>query len=56
MGKIITYTETNVRNYGIDALRILSMFMVLVLHVLGAGGVMENCEPFSISYVSAWTL
>lgn len=26
------------RNYGIDMLRILSMYMVVVLHVLGQGG------------------
>lgn len=29
------------RNYGIDLLRIVSMFMVVVLHVLGAGGLLE---------------
>lgn len=44
------------RNYGIDALRILSMFMVLVLHVLGAGGVLAAAKPFSASYITAWTL
>lgn len=26
------------RNYGIDLLRMISMFMVVVLHVLGQGG------------------
>lgn len=29
------------RNYGIDALRLFSMFLVAVLHVLGHGGVLE---------------
>ena len=26
------------RNYGVDALRILAMYMIVVLHVLGQGG------------------
>ena len=30
------------RNYGIDLLRLVSMFMVVVLHVLGQGGVLSN--------------
>jgi len=30
------------RNYGIDALRIFSMFLVVILHILGHGGVLEN--------------
>ena len=31
-------TTCSNRNYGIDLLRILSMLMVIVLHVLGWGG------------------
>lgn len=30
------------RNYGIDALRLLSMFQVVVLHVLGQGGILAQ--------------
>lgn len=30
------------RNYGIDLFRFISMFMVVVLHVLGHGGVLES--------------
>lgn len=30
------------RNYGIDALRIVSMFMIVLLHILGQGGIIEN--------------
>lgn len=30
------------RNYGIDALRLFSMLLVVTLHVLGHGGVLEN--------------
>lgn len=29
------------RNYGIDLLRIVSMFMVVILHVLGSGGLLD---------------
>lgn len=30
------------RNYGIDLLRIVSMFMVVLLHILGAGGMLSG--------------
>ncbi|NBJ91253.1 acyltransferase family protein [Parablautia muri] len=43
-------------NYGIDALRILSMFMVVVAHILGPGGVLAAAEPRSIQYEAAWFL
>lgn len=46
----------NGRNYGIDLLRILSMYMVVVLHVLGCGGILDNCEKFSFNYYIAWFL
>ena len=29
------------RNYGIDALRIVSMLMIVMLHVIGHGGVIK---------------
>lgn len=32
------------RNYGIDALRIVAMLYVIVLHVLGRGGGSEGCN------------
>ncbi len=57
--KICTYSskECNTcRNYGIDSLRIVSMYMVVVLHVLGVGGVLINLTPFSPSYCIAWIL
>lgn len=44
------------RNYGIDFLRIVSMFMVVILHVLGQGGILDAAEPFSVKYWSAWFL
>lgn len=47
---------TDKRNYGIDLLRILSMLMVLLLHILGAGGVLGTSERLSPNYEIAWFL
>lgn len=44
------------RNYGIDLLKIVSMFMVVVLHVLRHGGVLDNVVPLSINDTFAWLL
>lgn len=44
------------RNHGLDGLRILSMFMVVVLHVLGVGGVLDQTPPLSVRYWAAWGL
>lgn len=44
------------RNYGIDLLRLLAMYMVIVLHILGIGGILESCEKFSLNYYVAWLL
>ncbi len=41
-----TYTE---RNYGIDLLRLAAMFMVVVLHVLGNGGVLSSATGINYS-------
>lgn len=30
------------RNYGIDCLRIVAMYMVVVIHILGMGGYMAQ--------------
>ncbi len=43
------------RNYGIDLLKILSMYMVVVLHILHHGGIMTGCEP-GMSQLSAQLL
>jgi len=48
-----TESEKKPRHAGIDLLRIVSMFLVAVLHVLGAGGVL-NALPFGVSYGVAW--
>lgn len=44
------------RNPGLDLLRILSMFFIVVLHLLGVGGVLGNTAPFSWGFLGAWLL
>ena len=44
------------RDYGIDLLRIVSMLMVPILHVIGQGGIFDAAIPFSLQYESAWLL
>lgn len=46
----------NERNYGVDALRILAMLMVVVTHVMGVGGILDACEPLSPQYGVTWFL
>lgn len=44
------------RNYGLDLLRILSMFMIVNLHVLGQGGAMVKIVGRPEAYYAAWFL
>lgn len=44
------------RNYGIDLLRIVFMFMVCMLHVLGQGGVLKACQEGTLKYNVFWFL
>lgn len=44
------------RHYGIDLMRILSMFYVVVLHTLGHGGVLDAAAEGSPQYMTAWFL
>lgn len=44
------------RNYGIDLLRLLLMYMVCILHVLGKGGVLASCEIGTEQYKVFWLL
>lgn len=44
------------RNMGLDLLKILSTFLVVLLHLLGAGGILSSCEPLSDNYNAAWLL
>lgn len=55
INSVINKTE-NTRNYGVDLLRIVSMYMVVVLHVLGQGGALQEAMSPSLQYQSAWFL
>lgn len=44
------------RNFGIDFLRIISMYMIVILHVLGQGGILNNLEVLSLKFNLAWLL
>lgn len=49
-------TVSKERNYGIDLLRILSMFYVIILHSLNRGGVLKTAPINSSQYIAAWFL
>lgn len=42
------------RNYGIDLLRFLSMFFVLILHSLGDGGLLKGTVFGSVHFKTVW--
>jgi surface polysaccharide O-acyltransferase-like enzyme len=44
------------REVGVDLLRLLSMFMVVLLHVLGHGGFLSQTVTNSLNYNLAWFL
>lgn len=44
------------RNYGIDLLRMLSMFMIVILHILGQGGVMVKVPGSEEGFYASWFL
>ena len=44
------------RNYGIELLRILAMFFIVLLHVIGQGGVAGAAAAGSAQYRAAWIL
>lgn len=48
--------EREERNYGIDLLRAVAMYMVAVLHVLGQGGILKAAENSPGQLYSAWFL
>lgn len=45
---------TRQRNYGIDALKNLAMFMIVVYHIMLHGGILHNLPQFSGRYEIAW--
>ncbi len=44
------------RNYGIDLLRLVLMYMVCLLHTLGQGGILDAAVPGSASFGIYWLL
>ena len=44
------------RNYGIDSLRLIAMFMVVLLHVLGQGGILSATKGFKNAEVWFWEI
>ena len=48
--------NTSLREPGLDLLRLLSMLLVIVLHLLGQGGVLAALTPGSGHYWAAWAL
>ena len=54
--KIASRQLNSQRNSGIDLLRIITMYMVIVLHVLGSGGVLESAPASSLHYWILWFL
>lgn len=44
------------KNYGIDVLRMLAMFMVVVLHILNQGGILNASGRFTSQYEAGWLL
>ena len=44
------------RNYGIDLLRLISMLMVVILHILGYGGGLSGVENFTLKGELLWGL
>ena len=47
-------TNSDFRNNGIDLLRIVSAFYVIILHTLGLGGILSNTEPGTPQYSLFW--
>ncbi len=50
--------QANKKEYfpGIDLLKLISMFFILILHILGQGGVLNATKPTELNYWIAWLL
>ena len=46
--------KESTRNYGIDLLRLIAMFFVVLLHCFGKGGILANAIVNSSQYKLAW--
>lgn len=52
----IEVIQVDKRYYGIDFLKVLCMLMIVVLHILGQGRVLDNTEFLSVNYTVAWLI
>ena len=43
-------------NYGIDVLKIVVMFMIVMWHIVGHGGVRKNTQIFTVNYDVVWII
>ncbi len=46
--------ETKRRNNGIELLRIISAFSIILLHIMGHGGIRDSLRPGDINYYVLW--
>lgn len=46
----------NQHNYGIDVLKIVVMFMIVMWHIVGHGGVIKNTQMFTVNYDVVWII
>lgn len=53
-GSAASVPAENPRCTGIDVLRIICMFLVLTLHILGNGGILDSYAQFSAGYELSW--
>lgn len=44
------------RNYGVDLLRIVSMLMIIIAHIMTQGGVLSSVKEGTAQYYAAWLL
>lgn len=49
-------TNVKERNYGIDLLRLVLIYMISMLHTLGQGGVLRSCAEGTSGYYCFWLL
>jgi surface polysaccharide O-acyltransferase-like enzyme len=49
-------TFDNKRNLGIDLLRIVSMFFIIILHILGQGGLLQASNRLTFKYEMLWLI
>lgn len=47
--------QTKERNIGMDFLRLLAMFMVIILHIMGRGGLLASTKENDLFYYTSWS-